>query len=852
MIDTLSTTGTPMPAPSREPHAKDDVKALDTAANRRAQFRRKLKERQTDNQQSLAEFLLARRKHYRTLDRDARNKHLQDIDLMCRYFNGDQYGEYNEAGVYTADVIREGDYAYTIPVITGHVEQAMMMLLKTVIEYELSANDRAESDGKALARMCEELAIEDKNRLLNEDALQDEILNTVLAGESHRCLIWGVNPDSPKIVKRLKYNEQHTEIAARRECEACKADVANGLVECSECGSTFITDIPPAQVTKLVPAGEEEVRLGENMLHIPHPMSVQRDMGAAKLKHSTFIIERDYLAHHVAEWMYQTSIPTSTESLSPEISMRQELERSSIQTDSIVGSAQGGVSPSHTQQGKVVERERVFMDVAEYGHFYLHKEETLPDGRKIVAGKLLGDVFPDGLFVVYLNDTIISMKGVNKNRRWSIVQYGKRPGTSKGAGLQLLIPMNDIINDSFNLEYSIGMRGHPFTILNRQFAKELPEAGQFLFVDKLPAGANIDSVARRFPGEQPSGFLSNVSARIDGAMQFIGGTYSMMGTVGAPDQRAMGTATAVASANENAAGRMLAPIKQRAFADKELIYQILENIRDYSSPEQKEELAKRFGSDVSEMFFECNFRQSISIAIAKNTDTPRSLALTQARMAEFGQIAGALSQSQAPWVPDLLAEIADALSIPFNVGEGRSDRREAEYRLNKLMAINERIREKHSNTVTDAQELAETMYAKLEEFCKPLIDPFMHDHTAFMDVYKDWLFGERAKTASEAARLVVVQLWMEHFKAKIGMELEAAKLQKEIADEINPPPEPPMPDPAQVAAQQDEQDQRRLLEATVEHETAEEAKDNDLERDIARREHDAEMRLLTEGARQAR
>jgi hypothetical protein len=303
---------------------------------------------------------------------------------------------------------------------------------------------------------------------------------------------------------------------------------------------------------------------------------------------------------------------------------------------------------------------------------------------------------------------------------------------------------------------------------------------------------------------------------------------------------------------------MTGPIHQIIHADKEFMFQILDNIQEYcteeKSPEQFRGLVKRFGPDITKYFFQCNFRQTVNINVAANSDTPRSLALTQAKAMAFGQIAAAFARTEVPWVEDMLASLADTLGIPFDIGPGRSDRREASYRLNKLAAIEERIKEKNAMMLADTAKAALLMFAALSEFCEPLMQPddpsamFLQDHQAFMDVYKDALFSEEAKSWSDARRQVVVQMWMMHFQANEARDFKLAEKQRGVAETVAPPPAEPTPE--DMAAQQDAEDERMVAGQMLEREADERAKDADSQRRMTEAEHQAELDMATTEAEQ--
>jgi hypothetical protein len=294
------------------------------------------------------------------------------------------------------------------------------------------------------------------------------------------------------------------------------------------------------------------------------------------------------------------------------------------------------------------------------------------------------------------------------------------------------------------------------------------------------------------------------------------------------------------------------------------MFQILENIKEFSAPEQRKTLEQRFGKEVCDRFFACNFKQQLRITIAENSDKPRSMTLTQANIMAFGQLAAQLGK--VPWGAELLSTIADTLGIPWSLGEGRNDRKEAENRLSKLHAIAARIEERDPALYADDQKCADFMFTQLAKFCYPLIElvrededietepfnpagVFMQDHAAFMDVYKDYIFSTEGQMAKPAKKLVVIQLYMEHFKAKLMVEQEMGQLQKELVESL----QPAEPTPEELAAAADAQgealaatEQKQLQAAAIRYEADEEAKDAELERDLVRAEHGAMINVATQ------
>lgn len=863
-----------------------------TKAERAEAYRKKLVTHQAGKGLRLKQFLLAKRKYFRALDIIPRRKRAEDIDLMCRYFNGDQYGSYDDMGIYK-DQRQEGDFAYAIPVISGHVEQAFLQILKVKPQYTVSNDDKDDATMKLVAQMCEDIGVKELTRVM-EPNLHSEIYNIIISGESQRFVGWEPSKISPKTVKRPKYKSEDVVLPARRECAQCKADVPDDgsrsvVTVCATCGSRDITEIPAGQTKRNTLDGYNEVVLGENTVHIPHMLAMQRDMSAVEPEDSTFLIEYSYLDKHVAEWEYQSEIEPSREGLPVEMLLRFDLERGSNETDAVIGTARlaspgreggfGAGANSTAASGRKQPQERHFWEASEYGQFVCQVEETLPSGEILPVGTVLGDKWPKGAFVLFLGDTVMEADACLRRRKQTLVRYGRIAGTNAGAGFKKGMPLQDAENDNFNLNQTVKHTvGHPLTVIDGHYVNELPGAGNVLKITR--AGLDdVGKVVKQFPGQAVNN-SDGAQTIIEGAMQFIFGTNTVGGSsvVGASDMRAAGTATGIAAMQEQAAGRQSGPVDQRIQADKEMILQLLENIQEYSVEEQWAELATRYGPDTAAAFRACNIRQSMTVGIKSNTDMPRSMALTQANYLAFAQAAAqVLVVSEGnPWIMEFLAELATSMGFPFSIGEGRNDRREAEYRLNILTAIEKEFTAdpEKAMLLTNSIAFAGAMYEELAERCKPLIatspaeeDPeaagsddgiprvFLQVHQSFLDVYKDAIFGEAAKGWSEAHKLTVIQLWLDHFKADKSAKAIMAQMQAQAEQAMNPPPAPgptePSPeDQAALAEQQAQAEHQRELELkSAEHESDQQSADNELQRELISQSHQAHHQKQLQAAK---
>jgi hypothetical protein len=855
-----------------------------TKDQRKQMFRAALVGHQKEAGLRLKQFVLGKRRYIRTLDLIPRRKRAEDVDVMCRYFNADQYGRYNDLGMYE-DKRQEGDYAYAIPILSGHVEQAFIQLLKIRPEYNATANDANDPTMGLVADMCEKEGVKELKRVM-DPVTHSELYNMLLGGDSLRFVGWEPNKLSPKVINKPIHKATVRDIPARRECADCKESVDRTV--CPKCGSANITEIPAGKVTSTDIVGHEEVELGENCVHIPHMLSIQCDMSAVEPEDSTFLVEYSYIDKHVAQWEFQSQIEETKEGLPIEMQLRFDLERGSNQTDAIIGSArllgpgrEGVFGTTGAGSGMALPNrkqplERHYWDPSEYGHYYCAVDEQLPNGKIIRAGTLLGDYFPKGARLITCGDSIMDIDDYVWRRKVTRVRYGRIAGTNRGAGLQKLIPLQDAGNDNFNLSQTVKHTvGHPLTVINGRFVSELPGAGNVLKVTN--AGVqDVGSVVKQYPGQSMSQ-ADGADQIIQGAMQFIAGTSTIggSGAIGAPDMRAAGTATGVAAMQEQQAARQSGPAGQRISADMEMIIQLLENIQEFSTPEQKDELRKRYGRDVADAFFQCNLRQSVTIGMKANTDMPRSMALTQANYLAFGNILGQIvpglenpDNPLAEYIKEFLDDMATAMGFPFSMGTGRRDRREAGYRLNLLNDIETQLTAQQPELLQDPIQFAAAMHSKLAELCMPLIatddsqtEPgvnpsdlgvprvLMQDHVTFMDVYTDALFGEQSKSWSRARRLCVIQLWLDHAKAKMSKTLVEGQLQAEVEQMLNPEPPPAAgatgPTPQETAQQTQLEAANEAHMAAGQHESDRQTKDEDLDRAIQlnKAETDDKIRL---------
>lgn len=909
----MSTNLDPLPdIPPVDPHV------IETFDERKMRYYEELKRHaEAGDGDTLIAFMRAKLfEDLKNRDLEAHRLHLRNIDQTCKYLGGEQYGRWDENGEYEPYVRLPNEVTYCLPVIIGHFQQALMMLLKTNLEYQCSAKDRTNPAHVQLASMVEKLGTEDYKRLMDEDARVDEAINALTSGESHRLLLWGIH-DNPKLIEKPVYEESGFEIPSSSMCKSCNTVNDGEATECSECGSDWLERRDPVQQTSQQFKGTEQVPIPQNILHIPHMTAVKSDTAANDIRYATFVVETDYLPNkQIAQWLYKCILEDADRQTGEEVRLQREQQGAST-TLSPYGPWQDRIDreAATNMNGLPMERNHVWLEPAEYGWKIFAEDQQLPDGTVIKAGIPMGEQMPDGFKFCLVGNTCVTGGAGDKKRQWYKVLYGKRPGSARGLGIQIYIPIQDLTNEALNMDLTILMSSVPFRAIVKQYVDKLPQAGENLYLTKIPPGG-IEQAVKSFPAQTPSGMVGAMAQAIQDAGQFILGTQSVIGRTGDPSQKALGTAHGVAAVVEQQNGRFITPTTQRVACDKKLLDGILSNIRDAAKQDDvtgraiKNQLEQRFGPDAVADFLEANFEHLLEWEVVSGTDRPRSDALTGAVMVEFGTLAADMMSKieDKAWVTEFLSTLGDLAGIPFKLIPGGSDREEAERRLRKLAAIEREIGKTDPQSLQDEQT-AEVMFALLEEFLGPMsletameaaqrhgdktglngAVPFlyMQDHGSFMDVYKDEYFSDDAQMFSPARKACIAQLYGLHVQAQVAAMNLKTQFLAGLAQKMAPPEQTPQEPtglakisesinykdaPPDIKAQmemaagmepsathqqpQDNGEGERAAELegkVAEHQLNEQAEDNKLRRDLIREGHKQESAVaVNEGKEEAR
>jgi hypothetical protein len=675
-------------------------------AAKEKKYRELLKRKQTLTPVPLHEYLLGMVQMVRSLDGEARKQHNRDIATFYQYYDGNEYGEFDESGQWISDAQNSEEFAYSLPITPAHVDAAKTLLTKVHLEYEYAAkNDVSVLDGQ-LARMCEKLAEEEMERIMSDDLRALERLYLLLAGKSYRCHFWAGNPLEPNTVEIPVYENGQVDVPGSRVCGNPECQTPVGLTDtvCPKCLSDKITDVGGGKTVKMERRMQTQA-LAQNQVYVPNPLAVQHDLSKTNINRS-FLVERDTLPRSEAEFLYCQTFAGKRGGLSEEMTMIRELERTRLRTGQNLGSDASIVKSLFTADLELVERERVWLESWRCANFVITEdrwfvskkdglvwcdtdEEVPQDARPVKAGTFFGDIYPTGGFICVVDDEVVEINGGQVSDKWVKIVFGIRPGTSEGSGMQRLRPLADMANDSTNLEFKVLMDdADPKTFLNRAYLSHLAKVGEYNIVDQLKNDDGWDKVVHRLEGAASHPALGLMSERVQAMAQFLVGTVSSLGQ-GAPDIKAFGTATGVVAMAEEASGRFVDPILQIAIADIESRFKILNNIKKFSIDPQIADLRKRFGAEVVTRFMQCNLRNAVAIKKKKGTDQPQSQAIKLAQLQAYGDAASKVGDN--PNAVSLLESFAEMIDLPITVGLGLADKEEAGRRLGVLRDLTQKF-----------------------------------------------------------------------------------------------------------------------------------------------------------------
>ena len=730
--------------------------------------------------------------HYRTLDVTARKDFMRTALTMYANYENRWSGEVNLLSGNWVDSTKSSvDVDFTIPLLTSLVDTHTTFYTKTRPQY-IARPLMKDSISRRVAKMCEEIAGAELDRMLTYSNLQRESQYMTLATVSYRRLDPDIVPHSPQL-KSLGMEMQDT-MSQEVNCPSCgykeQRPIAQEVEEpgdsaamdqdqdtCPEClgqmqqGSTTMGQ-------QEVPV-ETVVRLPRLKLTIPNPVYIQTDFNASDFKDAKFAIKRKRIPKHTAEFYYQidlTSADTAQSSIEAQIDERKQ--RESLGHMSAYLPSDLGSTPSVDRWEKVEEIE-FWLDPCEYGLYF-------------VDGSILGVKYPEGMYLKIVGNVLVSVRPAVKNEELIRVQQGVRPASNTGMGMVHLAELNELINNEISLEYSILMTyGFPLQLLRGKYLKELPAALQTFVIEKIPDTVGLDTLIHREQPANTSGMLGILSQRVEGYMQQIGGTFTSSGMTPQMKQM-MGTATGASAIQEMMSDRMGLSVQMRVEADIQTLDAILRFFRKDTRNRQWL-IDSGYDEVVVDYFYKNEPDGIFFFEAAKGTDEPSLDAVNTFKVQSFASLVAPLTgvhQLDPALFYDIVDQLGKALNLPMGIGTGRKERNLADARIDRLKEL---YRQEKDNPITaqmDPVALGDTLFKAVmtkermmiesitqtrlqnagaipqspeeqmvaqqtAQLMTAKVEAYLYDYNALQEAYSDWLQSDEGQTADMPMQIAV-------------------------------------------------------------------------------------------------
>lgn len=755
--------------------------------------------------------------HYRSIDKEARSDFVNKALRMFANYENRWMGEVSNGRWQDTTPQGSNNVYFTVPLLTAHVDSHTTFYTRVRPKYIAKPFVKTHLNSR-LAEMCEEVGNNELGRMLKPSLLQHEAQNIALATVSYRQIVMDYQPHSPTVMEQKE--DTLDEPVEKMMCNGCQEEFESepgSEPQCPNegCMSDDISSLGTGSKQTIVKT-QIPVRLQRPTIRVPNPVSVQDDFSAATFNDSRFIITRRKISRKEAEYYYQIDLSDGFDNSSEEAQAQYRMERETV------GPQQPGRStfsfPDYQKiQNEQVEEVRMWLSPCEYGLYF-------------VDGALLQTKYPTGMFIHIAGNKLVEERPSDKSIEWIRVQQGVRPVSNKGMGMSHLADLNDAINNSISLDYSIlRTHGFPIRLLRGKWLSMLPQANQTLVMDKIPEDRNLAEAIHTEQPSNTSGLLGIITQKFQGFMQYVGGSLNPMG-MPTDMKDMMGSATGASAIQEMMSDRMGLSIQMRVEADIETMYAILTLL-------QRDKLNRQYFLDggydesVVNAFFKTDFRSMFYLEPAKGTDEPRMDSVNTFKVQSFASLTASLTglrQFDQDTFYDIVAALGDTLNIDVSVGAGRSERNLADNRISRIIELYNDQKELPDTLEIDAVTFgtrlfqAVTMKEKLwmEAIIRSQIPPppdipdavpseqaimmmmqaqeeaqqiaarievYLYDYDALVETYTDWLQSDAGQNADIAITVAVGLLYAycaEQRDRKKQMEAAAAMEQAVMAESM--------------------------------------------------------------------
>jgi hypothetical protein len=695
---------------------------------------------------------------------------------LRKYISGEYYGVFdNKRGWQSAK--EEGDGIYFDPKTATHIDDLLASLVKSKPKLKVEARDPEKVEKKEAARVGEQLLARDDAEFSPKRQQREWKTNLLAAGETYRIAYFNKNKPGAGYSKQAYQAIEIKGGDSAVYCPLCSSTTADETNKCANCGNPQMDQYQVQSTTIQKKVGTVYEQVGEPDYDVPDSLEM------------TVIGDTDQVAEALIV-MRQRGIPRcvledalGVDNL-PSSSIPEALSYKQLFTDTNApGAGLKGMEPLLYQEFWVAP--------AVYASYTFPKDTQTQSGETVAKGTKGRDLFPDGFYFARVDKRIVQLFPQCAKECLSHAANAIGEGFH-GQGEWDLAELQDHATELKSLKMNSAMEDSTSPLIVRQgmIDPESFENKPGLIIETssdFPAEQSVQNAMGRVPMAGLSPEVYSLSDEIAGQMQQRVGAFSTQSD--APDVKAMGTATGIATIDQRSLGRRGPALALYSDMLVDHAYQKLEMRRKYWPQNMYGAIGKELGNDAIKWFMQSNIAQDFKITVVEDSWIPQTEMMKRAGFEAYANIAGKILEAKGDvdGLDELLRTASETYNVGIDFGDVEAQNVEAQLRLDKLKDVAAFVEQQFGPLLYDQQtgqindealNLAYGQTAQMlklhfaikddagQNFADKPLDPMYDTHSEFEEFYTDWLRTAEGRAASAFTRLAVRELATYHIEAE--------------------------------------------------------------------------------------
>jgi hypothetical protein len=703
---------------------------------------------------------------------------------LRKYILGEYYGIFDQKNGWVS-AKDEGDGIYFDPQTATYIDDLLASLVKAKPKLQVEARDPERIDKKEAARVAEQLLERDDAEFSPKRQQREWKTNLLAAGETYRIAYFNKNKPGAGYSKPQYIPHEIQGGDKASYCPLCSSTTADETGKCANCKNPQMDEYQVQSTTIQKKLGTVYEQIGEPDYDVPDALEMTVIGDTDQIGEALIVLRQRMIPRCVLE------DALGIENL-PKTGTPETLSYKQLFSDNNTGSGLEGMEPLLFQE--------LWVAPAVYAHYKFPKDTPTKGGQVMPEGVKGRDVCPDGFYFSRVEKRITQFFPQCAAECLSHAANSIGEGFH-GQGEWDLAELQDHLTELKSLKMNSAMEDSTSPLLIRQ---GLADAENFENKPGL-----IVEVGQDFPSDQPltnamtrvpmAGLSSEVyglSEEINGQMQHRVGAFSTQAD--APDTKAMGTATGIATIDARSLGRRGPALALYAQMLVDHAYQRLEMRRKYWPQNMYSGVAKELGMDAVKWFMQSNVSQDFKISVIEDSWMPQTDMMKKAGFEAYAGLAmNVLSaKGDVQGLDELLRAANEVYQVGIDFGDAEAQSVEAQLRLDKLRDVAAFVEQQFGPLLFDPQtgqineEALSVAYAQTaqmlrlqfavkdaaaQNFADKPLDPMFDTHSEFEEAYTDWLRTADGRAASLFVRLAVRQLADYHVQAEAYRQMKIAE-----------------------------------------------------------------------------